>query len=93
MAEGLSFIALLGIAMPLKYMAGMPMAVRIVGSLHGFLFVVFCWVLLTTMRELRWSLLEAAGVFVAAVVPCGPFLIDGRLRRKESSAPAQISES
>src|SRR5690606_38959818 len=41
MAEGLSYIALLGIAMPLKYMADMPIAVRIVGSIHGALFVLF----------------------------------------------------
>ncbi|MFW5972756.1 MAG: DUF3817 domain-containing protein, partial [Bacteroidota bacterium] len=39
--EGLSYLALLGIAMPLKYMAGMPMAVRYVGWIHGVLFVLY----------------------------------------------------
>ena len=39
--EGISFLLLLGVAMPLKYHWGMPLAVRIMGSLHGFLFVAY----------------------------------------------------
>ncbi|HET7817818.1 MAG TPA: DUF3817 domain-containing protein, partial [Bacteroidia bacterium] len=46
LAEGLSFIILLAIAMPLKYFAGIPAAVRIVGMLHGLLFIAFCITLL-----------------------------------------------
>lgn len=83
MLEGLSFIILLGIAMPLKYMMDMPMAVRIVGTAHGILFVAFCYVLLQTMISRGWSIMKAAGVFAAAVVPFGPFLIDGRLKRED----------
>ena len=41
MAEGVSFLVLLLVAMPLKYLANMPMAVTIVGGLHGILFVAF----------------------------------------------------
>jgi hypothetical protein len=41
LAEGISYLLLLGIAMPLKYWAGLPLAVKIVGSIHGALFVVF----------------------------------------------------
>jgi integral membrane protein len=86
MIEGVSFIALLGVAMPLKYMADMPMAVRIVGSIHGLLFVAFCFVLLQTMQAKGWSLFKAAGVFLAAVLPFGPFVIDGRLRKEQEDA-------
>ena len=39
--EGSSFLALLFIAMPLKYLAGLPLAVRIMGSVHGLLFLMF----------------------------------------------------
>ena len=40
-AEGVSFLVLLGIAMPLKYFANMPKAVSVVGMIHGILFVAF----------------------------------------------------
>jgi integral membrane protein len=39
--EGVSYLVLLFIAMPLKYWAGMPLAVRVVGMLHGVLFILF----------------------------------------------------
>ncbi len=41
--EGISYLVLLGIAMPMKYMGNMPQAVRIAGSVHGFLFVAFLY--------------------------------------------------
>jgi len=46
LAEASSFALLLGVAMPLKYAAGLPQAVRIVGMLHGVLFLILCWALL-----------------------------------------------
>ena len=78
--EGVSFLVLLGVAMPLKYFAGMPRAVKVVGWAHGVLFVVFCAALVWTMVVARWSLARAALVFVASLVPFGPFLIDGRMK-------------
>src|SRR5438552_3773981 len=39
--EGVSFLVLLGIAMPLKYFAGMPLAVTIVGAIHGLLWILY----------------------------------------------------
>ena len=81
--EGISYLVLLGVAMPLKYFAGMPLAVRWTGWAHGVLFVLFCLALLGAMRARRWSLARAAWVFVAALVPFGTFAIDGRLRRED----------
>lgn len=78
-AEGVSFLVLLGIAMPLKYIAHMPLAVKIVGWLHGVLFVVFCFALLRTWIVARWPLLRCAVVFVAALLPFGPFVVDRRM--------------
>ena len=84
LVEGVSFLILLGVAMPLKYLADMPMAVRIVGWAHGLLFVCFCGALLFAMRERRWPLRRSALIFVAGLVPFGPFLIDRRLKDEEA---------
>ena len=80
--EGVSFLLLLGIAMPLKYMAGLPQAVRVVGSAHGLLFVLFVLAVLHAAVQLRWPLMRVAGALLAAVVPFGPFILDGHLRRE-----------
>ena len=78
-AEAISFLVLLGVAMPLKYWAGMPMAVKIVGWIHGVLFVAYCFALWRAMREARWSKLRGALLFMAPLLPFGPFLVDWRL--------------
>ncbi len=84
-AEGLSYLLLLGIAMPLKYLAGMPMAVSVVGSIHGLLFVVFCFALLhallSTPLTFKWSVIA----FVASLLPFGPFVIDRHLKTFETA--------
>jgi integral membrane protein len=84
LAEGFSFLILLGVAMPLKYLAAMPWAVRIVGWAHGILFVGFCAALGLAMRERRWPLRRSAVIFVAGLVPFGPFLVDRRLKDEEA---------
>lgn len=77
--EGVSFLVLLGIAMPLKYVWGQPQAVRVVGMLHGVLFVAFCAALLYVTVVARWPMARAALVFLASVVPFGPWLVDRRM--------------
>jgi len=83
--EGCSYLALLGVAMPLKYFADLPIAVRIVGSIHGGLFVLFCAALLQVMITSRWSVVRASLVFISSFVPVGTFLIDGWLRRQDDA--------
>ena len=83
LAEGVSFLVLLGIAMPLKYMAGMPLAVKLVGWLHGLLFMIFCVALLRTLLLARWPITRCAGIFIAALLPFGPFLVDRRMTEWE----------
>ena len=77
--EAVSFLVLLCIAMPLKYVAGMPAAVTVVGWIHGVLFIAFCLALLRTMLVARWGLDRGVLVFFAALLPFGPFLVDRRL--------------
>lgn len=86
LAEGVSFLLLLGIAMPLKYLGGMPQMVRVAGSLHGLLFVVYVGVVLHVAVALRWPLRRVAAAFVAAVLPFGPFVLDAHLRRLPAAA-------
>ena len=87
-AEGTSFLILLFIAMPLKYMADMPMAVRIAGSLHGFLFILYVIALVRCAKQFHWSRAKCFEVFIAAVYPFGPFIQDGKLKEDEKAALA-----
>ena len=80
MMEGASFLVLLFVAMPLKYFAGVPMAVKVVGWIHGVLFVAVVAALVWTMIAARWPIARGALVFVAALVPFGPFVIDRRMK-------------
>jgi integral membrane protein len=82
--EGCSYLLLLGVAMPLKYFFGMPLAVRLAGSIHGGLFVAFCAALLHVLIVARWSLLRGLVVFVSSLIPCGTFMMDPSLRREQA---------
>ena len=78
--EAVSYLLLLFVAMPLKYAWGMPLAVRVIGSVHGGLFVLFCFALWRVMMNTNWPLGRASLVFAASLVPFMPFLIDRRMR-------------
>ena len=80
LSEAVSFLLLLGVAMPLKYWAGYPLAVRVVGWVHGFLFIAYCWALFEAATERDWPWKKSAKLFVAALVPFGPFVTDRSLR-------------
>jgi integral membrane protein len=77
--EGTSFLVLLLIAMPLKYMWDMPLAVRIVGSAHGGLFVLYCILGALVWRQRKWPLRIAALAFISAFLPFGPFIFDHKV--------------
>ena len=77
--EGVSTLVLFLVAMPLKYFAGMPLAVTIVGSIHGFLFVALVIMLLIAIPKVPISIGMAAAGIIAAIVPGGPFLLERRL--------------
>lgn len=81
LAEGVSFLVLLGVAMPLKYLADMPLAVRIAGWIHGLLFIAVLYLLSRAAAERGWSRRQIAVVVIAALLPFGPFVIDRRLAR------------
>ena len=77
--EAVSYLVLLFIAMPLKYMAGIPVAVKVAGSIHGILFIVFGMAWLRVLITCGWPLGRAALVFVASLLPFAPFMLDARM--------------
>ncbi|AUX23197.1 membrane protein [Sorangium cellulosum] len=85
--EGLSFLLLLFVAMPLKYLAGLPLAVRVVGSAHGLLFVLFVAALVRAAARHRWSIGRASLAFVSSLVPFGTFVFDRSLQREIAATP------
>jgi integral membrane protein len=77
--EGISFLVLLGIAMPLKYKLGLPLAVKYVGWAHGLLFILFIVALAQVAFTYRWSIVKVILAFVASLVPFGTFILDAKL--------------
>lgn len=84
--EGVSFLVLLLIAMPLKYLAGWPDAVRVVGMAHGVLFVLFVLAAIHAAVEYNWTWRRLVLVLVASVLPAGPFILDAKVLRDEVAA-------
>jgi integral membrane protein len=83
LAEGCSFLILLCIAMPMKYLMGMPEVVRVVGSIHGGLFLLYVGLLAVIHFRQRWSFMFSLYAFVASIIPFGTFVLDKQLREKE----------
>lgn len=80
--EGISYLLLLFIAMPLKYVYDMPFAVRIAGSVHGLLFVVFMVLLAALYLRDTMTLKQCVWAFIAAILPFGAFVFDRHIREK-----------
>lgn len=81
--EGISYLLLLGIAMPIKYMLGIPEVVKYVGWAHGVLFVLYMMALLQVTLVHRWSVLKVAAGVLASLLPFGPFILDRKLLHAE----------
>lgn len=82
--EGISFLVLLLIAMPLKYIWGMPMAVTVVGMAHGVLFVLYIIYALVVSVQQKWSFWTLTLVVLASFVPLGTFYVDAKIFRRPS---------
>ena len=83
-AEGISFLVLLLIAMPLKYFFNFPEAVKVVGWAHGALFVVFIYFAFEVMGSLQKNFFWFIKAFIAAFVPLGTFIFDRELKKEEA---------
>lgn len=84
-AEGVSFLVLLLVAMPLKYIAHFPIAVTIAGSIHGLLFLSFMILALEYKSEAGKNLKWFGTAFLASILPFGTFVLDRSLKKEELS--------
>ena len=80
--EGVSYLLLLGIAMPLKYVYDLPGPVKYLGWLHGILFILYCLFLLLTWIKLKWSFGKVLLAFFASLLPFATFILDRRLKKE-----------
>lgn len=81
--EGISFLLLLFIAMPLKYIWDNPILVKYVGMGHGILFIVFLAVLFVVCEKQKWSIKMFILGLIASILPFGPFVFDHKLKKVE----------
>jgi integral membrane protein len=91
-AEGISSLLLFFVAMPLKYLTDKPEAVRVVGMIHGILFTLYVLALVRAAFVLQRSWGWSAKIFIAAIIPFGPFMVEPGLRREQEAqckAPAE----
>lgn len=86
--EGISFLLLLFIAMPVKYMMDNPVLVKYIGMGHGVLFILFLVVLFAVCEKRKWSLSMFIMGLIASILPFGPFIFDMKLKKLEQPAEA-----
>ncbi|WP_233164563.1 DUF3817 domain-containing protein [Pedobacter sp. ASV28] len=84
LTEGISYLVLLFMAMPLKYVWKMPLAVKYVGWAHGMLFVLYVVCLIMAWQEKKWGIGKVIVLFVASLLPFAPFWVDKKLKEEES---------
>ena len=80
--EGVSFLVLLGIAMPLKYIYNLPEMVRIVGMAHGVLFIAYLLLVFVMREKQNWMIKNTLIALVASILPFGTFYADKKLFKK-----------
>ena len=77
--EGISFLLLLGIAMPLKYMAGLPQFVTVIGLLHGILFIWYVVAVMLGRETYRFTNSQTGIALVGSLLPFGTFYADKKI--------------
>ena len=84
--EGCSLLTLLFIAMPIKYIGHNPLPVRIVGSIHGGLFLLYVVLASALFDRDNWTKKELILAYVLSTVPFGTFIFDRKYLRDVSLA-------
>ena len=80
--EALSFLLLLFIAVPLKYIGGNHSMVEVLGPIHGGFFLLYIAAAIFAGYVFRWRLLRIFLAMIASVVPFGPFIFDAWVKRQ-----------
>jgi len=82
LVEAFTLVVLLFVAVPMKHLAGWPVATAIVGPIHGLAFLLYVWTVLETVTGGGWTRSEIARLLVAALIPFGGLTNLALLRRK-----------
>ncbi|NQD69164.1 DUF3817 domain-containing protein [Sphingobacterium shayense] len=80
--EAVSTVILFFVAMPLKYIAGIPEAVQAAGSIHGFLVVLFVIFLLLCWNEYKWPFSRVAKYFFISLIPVVSFWVEKDVKKQ-----------
>jgi integral membrane protein len=89
--EGISYLVLLIIAVPMKYYMGMPQVTKIVGWCHGVLFMLYIPAAFFARKPMQWSFFQFMLALAASLVPFGTFVLDKSLKQKEESLKVKAS--
>ncbi len=79
--EGISFLLILFVTMPLKYIYDYPQANKVVGMIHGVLFIAYVVIALMLKPEQKWSLKDTIIILLCSIIPFGTFWMDKRYLR------------
>jgi len=77
--EGISFLGLLGIAVPMKHVYGVPEATEVIGLIHGILFIFYGLFLMEVRSNYQWDMRTTLLSFIAAFLPFGTFVADVKI--------------
>ncbi|MBJ6364058.1 DUF3817 domain-containing protein [Paenibacillus sp. GCM10012307] len=80
--EGISYLVLLIIAMPMKYWMDIPQPVTIVGGIHGLLFVLYMLALAQVAYQKKWKMDAIAFAVIASIIPFATFILESRLKKQ-----------
>jgi len=80
--EGISYLLLLGVCMPLKYVFDIPEPTYPVGLAHGVLFVMYCSLAVMAAVKSKWSFKNTILVLAASLLPVAPFIVEKKLLRQ-----------
>lgn len=80
LVEGISYLLLLFVAMPIKYMLGDPSYVKVIGMTHGILFILFILIQIQAATKYNFSTKDNILYFIASLIPFGTFFTDTRLK-------------
>jgi integral membrane protein len=86
--EGTSFLLLLCIAMPLKYMMGIPEGVKYIGMAHGVLFIAYIVILMGAANKIKMPIWAMPAGVMGSFLPFGPFIFDHLLKKSLNKTQA-----
>jgi integral membrane protein len=79
--EGVSYLLLLFIATPIKYFAGDPTYVKLLGMPHGLLFIAYIILAIFIKKEMGWKGMKFVWILIASIIPFGTLYVDKRYLR------------